>query len=169
MDVDADAVVAEIVSFLAEVDMVVGASPMEDVVVTIMLLTLLFLLLVLLPLLKDVVLPDIRLINLLQVVVVNRVVMLFIIPAVTIILLVCNGAGKAMVLSVKAVVDLPLILLIMQTSVIMALLLPWLIVLLQQCSWESGEVRDPVARKRERGETELQSGKSLNCLCLSHC
>ena len=74
MDVDME--VAEIVSATVEVATVVNASSMEDVVVIIMLLTLLILLLVLLPLLKDMVLLGVEVLSL-QVVVMDKVVVLF--------------------------------------------------------------------------------------------
>ena len=115
-------VVAEIISVVVEVvpATVVDTSPTEDMVVIIMPLTLLILLLVLLPLLKDMVLPDGKLLNPLQVMVVDRVIVRFTPLAVTTMLPVLIGDGKAVILTVcvMAAVDLLLMLLIMWTSAI---------------------------------------------------
>ena len=119
---DLDVVVAEIVSIAVEVvpAMVVNASPTEDVAVIVMLLTLLILKLMLLLLLKDVVLPDIQLLNLLQVVFADRVVMWLISLVVTTVLPFLSGDDRKILLvvigDVKVMVDPLLILLIMQTS-----------------------------------------------------
>ena len=98
--VDMDEVVAEIVSIEVEVAMMVNASPTEDVLATVVLLTLLFLLLVLSCLLQDMVFSPLMFLNLLQVVVLDRVVMLSI-PQATATSLLMSGDGKVMVLSIK--------------------------------------------------------------------
>ena len=119
---DVDVVVTEIISITVEVVpvTVVDTSPTEDVAVIVMLLTLLTLKLVLLPLLKDMVLPDVGVLNPLQVVVMDRVVVQFTPLVVTTVLPVLVGDGKAVVLIVciKAVVNLLLILHIVRTSTI---------------------------------------------------
>ena len=107
----------EIISVTVEMDAVVDTSPAEDVVVTITFLTLLVLLFVLLPLL-NVFLSDINLCILPQVVVVDRVVVLFIILVVAMIHPVLSGDGKAVVLIVKAAINPPLVLSIMQISTV---------------------------------------------------
>ena len=119
---DMDVVVAEIVIVVVEVvpATVVDTSAVEDVAVIDVLLTHLILKL------KDMALLDIRLLNLLQVVVVDRVVVRFNLPVVTIALLVLIGNGKAVGLTVciKAAVDLPLVPLIVRTSAISAKVAP---------------------------------------------
>ena len=118
---DMDVVVAEIVSVMAEVPVVVvDASPAEDMVVIIMLLTLLILKRVFLVLLKDVALLDVRLLKVLQVIVVDKVVMWLILLAVMTTLPVLSGDGRTIlpvvIGDVKVVVDLPFILPIVWTS-----------------------------------------------------
>ena len=105
---DMDVVVAEIVSVAVEVAtaVVVDTSSAEDVAAIVMCLTLLVLLLMLLPLIKDMVLLNVNLLNLPQVMVVDRVLMWIVPLAVATILLVLSEDGKAMVLSVKAAVHL---------------------------------------------------------------
>ena len=73
---DMDTIVVKIISVVAEAAAVVDTGPAEDVAAIVVLLALLIFLLVLLPLLKDVVLLDIKVLSF-QVMVADKVVMLF--------------------------------------------------------------------------------------------
>ena len=124
-DVDVDVVVVEIVSIMVEVvAAVVATSPAEGVVEVIMLLTLLILRRAFLALHKDVVPWDAKLLEVLQVVVVDKVVVSLILLVVLIVLLALNGDGVTILpvvigdvkVKVKAVADLPHTLHNMQTS-----------------------------------------------------
>ena len=109
-------VVVEIISVMGEVvATMVTDSPTEDMVEIVMLLTLLILWHVFLALHKDVALWDAELLKVLQVVVVDKVVMLFTLLVVLIMLLDLSGDGVTILpvvigdvkVKVKAVGDLP--------------------------------------------------------------
>ena len=113
---DVDMVVTEIVSVVLEAPVkVVTASSMEDVVVIIMLITLLILRHMFLVLLKDVALLGIELLRVPQVMVVDKVVVQLIPPAVATVLPVLSGDGATVLpvmlgnVKVNAVADLLLI------------------------------------------------------------